>query len=297
MARLPITALPLPLPRYRPHRAPPCEKSGHSFETKAEARAEDLERARRIRTACWATDAPFDRDAALALANRLEGSGSGRGVFESMASKVYMGLQRICIGGAVWQLVDEHEGYNTFTVRPRGWLFTAEELAALDPRDLINRFRRVLDRQRMGQPPGFLIAALHGEFDEDTGLYDVHLHGIADRPMLDVVHQLRNLPNFRCRRADGDRQARVVIGRVPMTNLPYPLIYRFQGYWPKRWNGQIDGVEERGTTRHRIPEPYHTALLLWFDRWSLADITLLMGAYVGPEGFVLRSHNTRGKRA
>lgn len=287
MSRLPITGLRLPLPQYRSDRAAPCERSGHSFETMAEARAEDLERAARIRAACWATDAPFDRDAALALADNLERSGLGRGHHESMTSKVYMGLQRICIGGALWQLVDEHPDWNTFTVRPRGWLFTAEELASLDPRKLIKALRSALDRQRRGEPLGFLVAAVHGEFDEASGLYDVHLHGVADPRMLDVVDRLRDLPNYRCRRARGDKAARVVIGRRRLSNLPFPLMYPFQAYWPKRWRGLIDGVEYRGNVRGRIPEPYHTNLLLWLDRWSLADITLLMGAHVGRGGLIL----------
>lgn len=294
MSRLPITALPLPLPQYRPDRASPCERSGHSFETKAEARAEDLWRAGRIRMACWSTDAPLDRDAALALADCLERSGMGLGDHASMASKVWMGLRRICIGGALWQLVDEGEGYNTFSVRPRGWLFTAEELAELNARVLIKRFREVLDRKRAGKPLGFLIASIHGEFDEDTGLYDLHLHGVADAPMLEVVRKLRKLPNYRCRRALGEKP-RVVVGRQVLGNLPYPLTYRFQSSWPKRWRGKIDGAEQRGNMRHRIPEPYHTALLVWLDRWSLADITLLMGAHVGPSGFVLNGQNRGGR--
>ena len=289
MARLSIADCPLPLPQYRPDWAPPCKRSGHSFETMREAREEDLFRAVGIRMAAWSADAPFDGDTALVLADSLERSGLNRGECQSMASKVYMGGKRLRIGGALWKLVDEHDGYNVFTVRPRGWLFTAEELARLDPRKLIAGFRRVLDRQRAGQPLGFLIAALHGEFDEDTGLFDVHLHGVAEPSMLRVVDGIRHLSNFKCRKSLGETP-RVIIGRQPLTNLPYPLTYRFQSSWPKRWNGQIDGVDERGNTRHRIPEPYHAALLVWLDRWSLTDFTLLMGAHVGQSGFVLKTH-------
>ena len=104
MARLSIADLPLPQPQYRPDRARPCERSGHCFETKAEAREENLIRAAGIRMAAWSVDAPFDQDAALALAERLERSRClQHGDPGSMASKVYMGLQRICIGGALWK--------------------------------------------------------------------------------------------------------------------------------------------------------------------------------------------------
>ena len=292
MARLPITDLPLPMPRYRPDRARPCIRTRHSFETLEDAHAEDLFRARSIRTACWSADAPLDRDAALALADRLERSGSGEVEFESMASKVYMGRQRIAIGGALWKLAANHPDARTFTVAPRGWVYTAEELLRLNPSDLINSIRSALNRVGAGKTSGFLIFSIHGEFDASSGLFYLHVHGLADSPMLAAIDRLRKRPKYRRRRSKGEKRTRVRLGRIALTNLPYPLTYIYQSSWPKRWRGEIDGVEYRGGKRHRIPEPYHTILLLWLDRWSLRDITLMMGMSVRRNGLTLSNSKT-----
>lgn len=173
---------------------------------------------------------------------------------------------------------------NTFTIFPQNWVFTAEQLASKNPRRLLKAFLSVLNRLGLRRAGGYLFVAIHGEFDEATGLFHLHLHGVADQQMLAIIDRLRKLPNFRCRRSKGDTKLRVRIGRKPLTNLPYPLTYILQSYWPRRWRGTIEGVTRRGTVRHRIPEPFHTVLLLWLDRWSLTDITLLVGLSAGPRG-------------
>ena len=73
MPRLSILDLPLPPREFRPTNAGPT-KTGAFFETREEARREDLTRAQLIRRACRAADVTFDREAALELADRLERS-------------------------------------------------------------------------------------------------------------------------------------------------------------------------------------------------------------------------------
>ncbi|WP_162888220.1 hypothetical protein [Sphingomonas mesophila] len=229
----------------------------------------------------------------------MEESGFGTRDHETLASKVFMGRNRFRVGGALWQLFEEELPIRTFTVRPRNWLYSVAEFADVDPRDLINRFRSTLNRAGGGKAEGFLIGAIHGEFDEGSALFDLHVHGAADREMLGVVDRLRHLPNYRCRRDEGNERPRVVIRRKALSNLPYPLTYIFQSSWPKRWRGEVEGANRRGTVRHRIPEPYHTIQLLWLDQWSLNDISLLMGAYVGKDGLILsdsKSYSNRRSR-
>lgn len=292
MPRLAITDLADPEWRYRPDRAGPCIRTGHRFETMAEAQAEDLLRAKFIRSGCTAADVPFDCHAALALADDLERSGTGECEFVSMVSKVYMGRMRHRIGGAFWKLAANHPDARTFTVAPRGWVYTAEELLRLNPSDLINSIRSALNRVGAGKTSGFLILSIHGEFDASSGLFYLHVHGLADSPMLAVIDRLRKRPKYRRRRSKGEKRTRVRLGRIALTNLPYPLTYIYQSSWPKRWHGEIDGVEYRGGKRHRIPEPYHTILLLWLDRWSLRDITLMMGMSVRRNGLTLSNSKT-----
>lgn len=106
MPRLSLLDLPYPARKYRVDLAPPCLRTGNSFETVADARAEDLFRAALIRRTCRAPGVPFDRDAALALADRLEASTHGGPECQSMASKVYVGRHRFRIFGALWELIN-----------------------------------------------------------------------------------------------------------------------------------------------------------------------------------------------
>lgn len=106
MSRRSITDLPDPEERYRPDRAPPYGKKKQKFPILTNARAENLKRAKLIRKACKKPTNLFNRDAALALADRLEKSANGDEI-ASLACKVYMGRIRIKIGGALWKLADE----------------------------------------------------------------------------------------------------------------------------------------------------------------------------------------------
>lgn len=185
---------------------------------------------------------------------------------------------------------------NSFTVFPRNWVFTAEQLMSQDPRKLLSAFLSALNRLSVKRAQGRLFAAIHGEFDATTGLFHLHIHGVADKPMIEVIDRLRPLPNYRSRRSAGETTLRIRIGRQPMTNLPYPLTYILQPYWPRRWRGSIEGVQRRGKVRHRIPEPFHTVLLLWLDRWSAKDMTLMVGMSVGRAGLGLRSANPNKRK-
>lgn len=184
--------------------------------------------------------------------------------------------------------------FNTFTVFPRDWVVTAEQLMGLDPRMLLLAFLSVLNRLGLRRVRAFLVIAIHGEYDAATGLFHLHIHGLADQAAIAVLDLLRALPNFRCRRSLGEKQ-RVRIGRTPMTNLPYPLTYILQPYWPRRWRATVEGVQRRGKIRHRIPEPHHTMLLLWLDQWSAQDMMLMVGTSVGRSGLVQISASPRGE--
>ena len=292
MARLSITNLPNPKRQYRPDRAKPCLRTGHSFESFSEATAEELLRAKLIQAACNAPDGSFDRRDALELAKRLRSSGTGELEFKSMASKLYMGRMRHRIGGALWKLAKKYPDARTFTIAPRGWVFNADELQRLDPRLLINSLRSAINRAGAKNSGGFLILSIHGEFEPSSKLYYLHVHGFADARMLAVINRLRKKPKYRRRRSKGEKRTRVRLGRKALTNLPYPLTYIYQSSWPKRWRGEFDGVEYKGSKRHRIPEPFQTILLLWLDKWSLRDITLMMGISVGRNGFTIRNSKT-----
>jgi hypothetical protein len=296
MSRLSILHLPDPADAYRADQAYPCINTGQSFERLPRARAEDGIRVQMMRGACRAANVPFDREEAHHLADRLQQSALGTAEPLTMASSVYMGRMRLRIGGALWEWAEGRSDVSTFTLIRRGLIFAPAELAHFEPALLINSTRSALYRCGAQGAEGQLFASIHGEFNPLTCCFHVHLHGVASGEMTTAVNRLRELPNYRRGKASGDRQPRVVISREPLNNLPYPLLYTLQAFWPCRWRGLIEGIVRHGK-RQRIPEPFHTMLLLWLDRWSLQDITLMMGMSVGRDGITPNNSYTNRRGA
>ncbi|MEJ7925763.1 hypothetical protein WG908_03215 [Sphingobium sp. AN641] len=279
-----ITGVPRPEDRYSPSRAPAYGRYKSKFPSFRKAQGEARKRARLTRNVVHKGTDAFDDQKALALAERLLASANGDET-DSLACPIYMGRQRFNIGGAFWKLGETGDP-KTFTVIPRDWIYTPDELAKLDPKLLIRRFLAQLERKGIRGKTGYLFAGLHGEYDLNTGLFHVHLHGFVDGEMVDVVRSLKKLPRYRFNRRR-DIRSPIRIRWKSLTNLPHPLIYTIQDWWPARYTFIRDGKPVRGRKR-RIPEPYHTLLLLWLDQWSLSDVTLMVGMSVGKDGLVVK---------
>ena len=136
------------------------------------------------------------------------------------------------------------------------------------------------------------------------GVFRVHVHGIATGEMIRFVDQLRKRDDLNPA-LDEDiglekNPPRLVLNgkRKPLNDLPSAISYQFKAYWPSRWIGPVkdSGKTKRRRLGGRIPEPFHTQLLLWFDRHQLSDITLLMNVRVGKQGFVATQPNSKGER-
>lgn len=118
----------------------------------------------------------------------------------------------------------------SFTVLIRDWIFTPEELCNVNPAKQLRRFLRILQRTGVYQKRGYIFVGLHGEFNLNTGCFHLHLHGIADGQMVDVIRGLKRLPRFRFDRKR-DLRSPIRVTRLRMTNLPYPLLYTVQDWW------------------------------------------------------------------
>lgn len=285
MARLDVSRLPSPPAEYRIDRLPSSPDDTATFETRRASRDEDDLRARRLRSN--APNPLVNNSAAAELAACLSGPISqcdGR-----PPSSRYMRKFRIQIIGHLWQLIEDErwqpDQVTAFTLLPLGWEFTPETLDQADPKKLLDRLRGQLKRAGSGDADGFLIASIHGEFEPEERIYRLHVHGFAAGGMIGVLDDLRALPAYRPRPSV---TAPMQIRRKPLEGLPYPLGYPFKSYWPCRRIGPVGdtGTVKRQRGHHRIPEPYHSQVLLWLDRWSVSDLTLLMHLRVGRDGFV-----------
>jgi hypothetical protein len=177
-----------------------------------------------------------------------------------------------------------------FAIIPVTWEFAADKLWTVNAILLMAAFRTALYKVGAAAATGWIFLYLHGEFDPVAKVYRLHVHGIAYGGMVQVVDRLRTLPNYRTARwlPDGSPSPvyrRVRMTRKPLNRLPRPLTYLVQSFWPARalWVSD-DGRHRRARQKRRLPEPYHSQVLLWLDKWSIDDLTLMIGLRVTKTG-------------
>lgn len=293
MPRLDITKL--PPPRSRRYRADPLLVGDDGriwFETKAQARKEDQKRVTLLRTSAENTLAPDEREALQRLAHRLERPANASRIPMTLASSRYLRQHRRRFILAATRLITAtRERVTTVTLIPRAWELSAGDLALADPRALLERLRLGLHRAGADQASGFFIGFIDGEYEPNRAVYVLHVHAIVSGEMIKVVERLRQTRAFRSTDKNyvesGETvRFRVRFARKPLTNVPYVVGYQLKSYWlahaatlgPSGWlvrNGKGE----------RLPLAQHSEVLLWQNRWTLGDISLLVHVRVGRNGF------------
>lgn len=268
---------------------------GEAFDKKLRCRREDLARKKGVEKAITRFPHIISVQSARSLAHRLGMSGENGEFVETLASSLQMGRFRYRIGGAVWKLYASCPGDRrptTFTVIPASWEFTPDNLEEANPANLMETLRVDLYQYGKAQSAGgWMIAALHGEYDPEAKVYRLHVHGLASPEMIGALDRLRTLPRYRSVRKlpDGSWSPvyrRIRVDRKPLVNLPAPLTYMLQSFWPSRAILiSKDGRRHRVRDKHRIAEPYHSQVLLWLDRWKIDDLFLRIGLRVSNAGF------------
>ncbi len=178
------------------------------------------------------------------------------------------------------------------TIIPITWEFKPEELERVLPALLLASMLAALYEKGAAKANGWLIVFIHGEYDPVGKVYRLHLHGYAYGEMVQVVDRLRLLPNYQTQRYRRDGSLSPVYRRVqvsrkrPKTRLRQ-ITYRLQSYWPsKAVIISDDGKRIRARRKQRIAEPYHSQVLLWLDKWDIADLTLMVGLRVTKAGLI-----------
>ena len=280
MSRPGISKLSLPPKEYDPQYRTTCPDGVIEFETVEKACSEDEHRIEQLQKT--ARDHPdiVDPDSALKLAKKLKKALREDEPTPTSASSFYMRDMRRRIVGALWALQDDprHAPVTTAHILPTGWIIPANDLMLIEPRKLLERLRKDLNDTGAANADGFLFAGLHGEYNPDDGCFHLHVHSLVSKGMIDVVGGLRNLENERLQKLSNDNLKRPPVRKrkPPLHNLPEPISYCCQSYWPvKTFQDAGTGKGKRGP-RHRIPEPYHSLYLIWLDHWRLEQLMLLM---------------------
>ena len=206
----------------------------------------------------------------------------------NLVSAVAMRVFRIRLVGALLRLIEEnpYRRLSVVTLLPAGPKFVVPTLKGVDPRRLLEIVRADLNRCGAKTATGWLILALHGEFDDVSQLYRLHFHAVASGGMVAVVDKLRKLRKYQSKRLDLEKHRTatdkpIKISRKPITNLPTTLAYVLQSFWPARSITEIgNGLLRKQRKKRRIPSPQHTEVLLWLDQWELKDMVLLMKIHV-----------------
>lgn len=280
MPRRGITKLPKPLEGFR------VTRGKWRIETPLEARAETLIRINRLlSTSKMAPDRKLAKACRLLAEKLLRCLHRGRRC-KSPACPLCMRKHRKRIASALWRLVVEDDAGKpvTATLVPRGMDFPAGQLGGVCAAKLKAALLADLNRCGAKEADGYLFAALHGEFEPNKKRWIVHWHLLLDDEMIEVLDRLRERPKFRSQEGDVVRH-RVRIGRKRLNQLPKPLTYLTQSWWPSRWIGDVGGGEiKRQRQRSRVPEPYHSEYLLWLDQQEFEDLILLRKLSVTPTG-------------
>ena len=238
------------------------------------------------------TEANSKREDARRLKADLETAARTGEYSPTLACHLFMRWVRICLAGRLWKRMRITRRFTTATVIPRTWEIAADQLDHVDPRRLLEAFRTDLYRAGVKAIDGWLFAYLHGEFDPIAKVYRLHLHIALTKSMAPVLDRIRTMGNYKSMRLlpDGSPSPvfrRVWIRRKPLVNMPEPVTYVVQSFWPAR-PIHIDGNGKRSRLRQKgaVREPYHSQVLLWLDRWKVEDLTLMVGLRVTKAGLI-----------
>ncbi|GJE53797.1 hypothetical protein [Methylobacterium thuringiense] len=268
------------------------------FETEKMAAAEDRLRARQMRRVLnrpgltgWLNfkdrlwliaqrprqvSAPvLDRAAIARLARRLESGVAGGIPSATLASSLWMRTIRLGVGEA---LLDAFAPLSdaelcTVTVIYRGWSYTPAELEGVTAARIKGQFRQHLFRAGVLGVPGPLFAFMHGEFEPSTGRYQIHFHIVTTAAKAAALKAGLTSKTIKGYTATATGASPVWCS--PVRDRVRQLSYLVKAYWPSRPVVIIDGKPKRRRDPCRIPEPFHTQVLLWFDRQRFSDMVVM----------------------
>tara|TARA_R110002124_G_scaffold101462_6_gene249069 strand:+ start:31870 stop:32802 length:933 start_codon:yes stop_codon:yes gene_type:complete len=306
MSGLNIGNLPSPPQKYDPARRRNRVFTG--FETTAKAREEDqlrLTMLRKQQQIAWdAYDLNYATDLRT-LADKFEQALRENKTPQTCASSLYMREHRRNISGWLAHQASRSKAeVAMLNVVPASWKVNASDLHLIDPTRMLEQVRSALNRCGANKASGALIIGFDGEYEPTENIYQLHFTCLAFGEMIEVVDRLRTKPKYRsCRkvRDDDDLFADTVRQRVhrtrkPISNLIKASTYVIKSFWPSRAIFiDENGKRQRTRIKRRLPEPHHSQYLLWMDRWSIGDFTLMMGLRATNSGLKsIKKPNTNG---
>jgi hypothetical protein len=192
---------------------------------------------------------------------------------ESLACPVCARNRRIISSAAILEFLAQYdwEDLRAVTLINPGDALHVGELYTFNPRKLINRFRRQLERAGLPKSESFLIGAVDGEWDEGWFLFQPHIHLITHKANISLLKSIvKSWPK------DSDR-VRLPVLPKRIYDLPRAVTYLDKSWWPAvaRTDNPFDIYPH---DKRRPPPEIEREILLWFDRYRIADLRMLYGS-------------------
>ncbi len=243
------------------------------FETRAAARNEDMIR-RRLLFRVSENAADRRAAAALSLERRLAPPKAMGQLSDTLSSSRSMRRLRRFFCGSVIDLLKAFPAGSVsfYTVICADWQVGDVDLAAFEPKKILERFRAQLNRRGLAALSGWLIASVHGDYDPATRRYQVHIHLVAVGDARNAIESLREMPCYRPGVISRPILRRRAADLERMT--PY---YLAQSFWPMKKrlpNGRRD------RRRYRLPPNELVDWLLWIDQQSFGDLVWMHRCHV-----------------
>jgi hypothetical protein len=170
---------------------------------------------------------------------------------ESLACPVCSRSRRILSSAATLEFLHQHdwEDLRAVTLINPGDALHIGDLHEFNPRKLINRFRRQIERAGLPKSETFIIGAVDGEWDFGWFVFQPHLHLITFKGNITFLKSIvKTWPK------DSDR-VRIRLLPRSIYNLPRAVTYLDKSWWPSvaRKNNPL-GIEPYNDKRRPPPE-------------------------------------------
>ena len=145
----------------------------------------------------------------------------------------------------------------------------AGKLHQFNPRALITRLRRQLERAGFDKTNCFLIGGVDGEWDEGRRVYQPHIHAVTwGMKKKNLKRLIKSWP--RRRRVRNRKRLE------PIDDLPRVVAYLEKSFWPcvARKNNPR-GIHPHG--KQRPPDDIEREILHWFNNYEAANLRLMFG--------------------
>jgi hypothetical protein len=142
----------------------------------------------------------------------------------------------------------------------------------------------MLNRNGLKSACGVGWFVIDGEYDSEKGLLCLHLHRVTTGGITDVVEQPRELSKFQSytslRLAKPVKRTPIKCQMVDASELPQTLAYVLKPAWWRRDSFVNKKGEIKHCKRRALPDEVQARWLLWMNRWTVNDISMLFGMFV-----------------